>query len=184
MKARFVGLLVAVLACTAWEVQAQERDLKFHLLPIKPSPPPAPLAPVVDPEEQPVIITGVTNERGQPEAVVFVRIKSTGVGDFTGADGAYRLVVPRARIIPEQPMVIVATCAGLYPVARTITLAPGVRLTRDIQMEVVKLYMTGTGGAWTEDAGFTRSKAGAERGVSASSGLVRRKARCNRARRR
>lgn len=182
MKTRLVGVLAAVLACTAWEVQAQDSEFKFHLLAIKPPPPPdppAPLAPVVDSGEESAIITGrVTNERGQVEAWVFVRIKSAGVGDSTGVDGRYRIVVPRARISAEQPMVILATRAGLHPVGRTITLTPGARLTQDLQMEVIRLYMEGAGRARTKDASVTRREAeGAERRISASSGLIRRKAR-------
>jgi hypothetical protein len=182
VKSRFVGLLAAVLACTAWELQAQDSELKYHLLAIKPPPPPdppGPRAPVEDPGEEAAIITGrVTNERGQVEAEVFVRIKSAGVGDSTGVDGRYRIAVPRARISVEQPMVILATRAGLYPVGRTITLTPGARLTQDLRMEVLRLHMEGAGRARTEDAGLTTSKAeGAERRVSASSGLIRRKAR-------
>jgi hypothetical protein len=182
VKTRFVGLLAAVLACTAWEVQAQDDEFKFHLLAIKPPPPPdppAPLAPVEDIGEESAIITGrVTNERGQVEAVVFVRIKSAGVGDSTGVDGRYRIVVPRARISAEQPMVILATRVGLHPVGRTITLAPGARLTQDFQMELLRLYMEGARRVPKEDAGLTvREVEGAERRVSASSGLIRRKPR-------
>ena len=182
MKTRLVGLLAAVLACTAWEVQAQDSEFKFHLLAIKPPPPPdppAPPAPVVNPGEESAIITGrVTNERGQVEAEVFVRIKSADAGDSTGVDGRYRIVVPRARISAEQPMVILATRAGLHPVGRTLTLTPGARLTQDLQMALIRLYMEGASRVRTKAADLAASRAeGAERRVSASSGLIGRKAR-------
>jgi hypothetical protein len=82
-------------------------------------------------------------------------------------------------------MVILATCVGLHPVGRTITLTRGVRLTQDLQMEVIRLYIQGAGRARTEDTDLTRSKTeGTERRVSASSRLIRRKARCDRTGRR
>lgn len=53
--------------------------------------------------QEPATVTGrVTSAQGQPEAAVLVRIQALNVGATTGADGAYRLVIPGARIRPGR----------------------------------------------------------------------------------
>jgi hypothetical protein len=175
MNTRFVGLLAAVLACTASEVQGQsgsltafrsERELTRFLRSIEPPPPPPPLplrpssvAPLpagsfegpVD--TWPAVLTGrVVNAQGQPEPAVLVRIESLNVGASTGADGSYRLVVPRARFQPGQGVTINAIRTGLNPASRTIKLQPGMQLTYDFRMAAALLLLedvvvTGTAGA-------------------------------------
>jgi hypothetical protein len=102
----------------------------------------------------PAIVTGrVTSADGAtPEAAVLVRIESLNVGASTGVDGAYRLVVPGARIRPGQSVTITASRAGLSPVSRTVRLAPDSVLTQNFQMAAAVLLLedvvvTGTAGA-------------------------------------
>lgn len=103
--------------------------------------------------QEPATITGrVTNAQGQPEAAVLVRIEALNAGASTGADGAYRLVIPGARIRPGHAVQITASRAGLAPVSRSITLSPGAVVTQNFQMtaQVILLedvVVTGTAGA-------------------------------------
>ncbi|WP_420127410.1 beta-propeller domain-containing protein [Longimicrobium sp.] len=98
-------------------------------------------------------ITGrVTDARGCPEVAVLIRIASLNVGAATGADGTYRLLIPAARLHAGEPVQIAATRPGLGPVTRSITLAPGTRLTHDFRVlpQIVLLedvVITGTAGA-------------------------------------
>jgi hypothetical protein len=174
MKPRLVGLLVVVLACAASEIGAQtgsltafrsERELTRFLRSLEPPPPPPPPpgSTATEPlpagsydgpaDKWPAVLTGrVTNAAGQPEAAVLVRIESMNVGASTGADGTYRLVVPRARFQPGQSVTITASRTGLSPVSRTVTLPPGARLTQNFQMATAVLLLEdvvayGTAGA-------------------------------------
>jgi hypothetical protein len=167
MKPRFVGLLVAVLACTASEARAQdptltafrsERELTRFLRSLEPPPPPPPPAPapvpppvpvLIEPltwdgpvDQWPAVVTGrVTSAQGQPEAAVLVRIEALNVGAATGADGTYRLGVPRGRFQPGQSATVTASRTGLSPVSRTVTLSPGAQLTQNFQMATSVLLM-------------------------------------------
>ncbi|HYW13716.1 MAG TPA: VWA domain-containing protein [Longimicrobium sp.] len=102
----------------------------------------------------PATVTGrVTGADGAtPEAAVLVRIESLNVGASTGADGAYRLVVPSARIRPGQSVTITASRTGLTPVSRTLVLHPDSAVTQDFQMATDVLLLedivvTGSAGA-------------------------------------
>jgi hypothetical protein len=124
----------------------------------------------------PATVTGrVTNATGQPEAAVLVRIESLNVGASTGADGAYRLVVPAARIRPGQSAVITASRAGLAPVSRTLVLHPDSALTQNFQMATSVLLLedvvvTGSAGATSARAAIAGKVAGARIGSGPSSG--------------
>lgn len=104
------------------------------------------------------VVSGrVTNLRGEPEAAVLVRIEALNVGASTGADGAYRLVIPGSRIRPGQPVQITASRAGLAAVLREAALSPGAALTQDFQLgsSVILLedvVVTGTGGVQVREA--------------------------------
>ena len=102
----------------------------------------------------PAIVTGhVTGADGTtPEAAVLVRIESLNVGASTGADGAYRLVIPGARIRPGLAVTLTASRTGLSPISRTVLLSPGSTLTQNFQMATSTLLLedvvvTGTAGA-------------------------------------
>lgn len=101
----------------------------------------------------PATVTGrVTNATGQPEAAVLVRIEALNVGASSGADGAYRLVVPGARIRPGQPVTITATRTGLSAVSRTLVLHPDSVVTQNFQLAADVLLLedivvTGSAGA-------------------------------------
>jgi hypothetical protein len=91
----------------------------------------------------PATVTGrVTGTDGAtPEAAVLVRIESLNVGASTGVDGAYRLVVPSARIRPGQSVTITASRTGLTPVSRTLVLQPDSVVTQDFQMATAMLLL-------------------------------------------
>jgi hypothetical protein len=149
-------------------------NLEGTYRPPAPSAPPAPAPPVAaapapctapaatpppaawegDPAQEPAVVTGrVTNAQGCPEAGVLVRIESLNAGTPTGADGTYRLVVPRVRIHAEPSSVqITAARQGLAPVSRSLTLSPGARLTHNFQMAaqimlLEDVVVSGTAGA-------------------------------------
>lgn len=95
----------------------------------------AALAPVSLLAQEAATVTGrVTNNQGQAEAGVLVRIESLNVGASTGADGNYRLVIPGARIRAGQPVQIAASRQGLGTVSRPLTLSPGASLTQNFQL--------------------------------------------------
>lgn len=124
----------------------------------------------------PAIVTGrVTSAAGAPEAAVLVRIESLNVGSSTGADGAYRLVVPAARIRPGQSVTITASRTGLSPVSRTLVLHPDSVLTQDFQVAAEALLLeeilvTGSAGATSARAAIAGKVAGARIGSGRSSG--------------
>ncbi|HEV3050156.1 MAG TPA: von Willebrand factor type A domain-containing protein, partial [Longimicrobium sp.] len=92
--------------------------------------------------QDPATVTGrVTNEQGQPEAAVLVRIESLNVGASTAADGMYRLLIPGARIRAGQNVAITASRAGLAPVTRNITLSPGATVTQNFQMTFAAIVL-------------------------------------------
>lgn len=103
--------------------------------------------------QRPATVTGrVTNAMGQPEAAVLVRIEALDVGASTGPDGAYRLVIPGARIRRGQSVTITASRTGLTPVSRAVLLSPGSALTQNFQMATSVLLLedvvvTGTAGS-------------------------------------
>ncbi len=90
---------------------------------------------------QAVLRGTVTNNRGQPEAAVLVRIESLNVGASTSADGTYQLVIPDAHVQPGQSALVVASRAGLSPVSRTVTLSPGATLTQNFQMSAAVILL-------------------------------------------
>lgn len=84
---------------------------------------------------QDAVVQGrVTNPQGQPEAAVLVRIECLNAGATTGADGSYRLVIPGVRVVPGAAAQIVASRMGLAPVARSVSLEPGVEITQNFQL--------------------------------------------------
>jgi TonB-linked SusC/RagA family outer membrane protein len=89
-------------------------------------------------------ITGrVTGAQGEAEAGVSVRIESLGIGATTDAQGAYRLVVPAARVGAGQTAQISASRQGLGTQTRSITLAPGANLTQNFTMAAQTLLLEG-----------------------------------------
>lgn len=89
-------------------------------------------------------VTGrVTGAQGEPEAGVSVRIESLAIGATTGPDGAYRLVIPAARVGTGQTVQISATRQGLATVTRTLTLQPGATLTQNFTMAAQSLILEG-----------------------------------------
>jgi TonB-linked SusC/RagA family outer membrane protein len=112
---------------------------------------PLALAPLRLAAQEGATISGrVTNAQGHPEAAVLVRVESLNVGSSTGPDGAYRVVVPGARIRAGRAVQISASRVGLTPETRTITLAPGASLVQNFALlpdalRLQTLVVTGAG---------------------------------------
>jgi hypothetical protein len=94
---------------------------------------------------EPATVTGrVTNESGNPESAVLVRIDALSVGTTTSADGSYRLVVPASRIKNGQQVRITASRVGLAAQSRQLTLSPGVSMTQNFQLGADVLLLEGS----------------------------------------
>jgi TonB-linked SusC/RagA family outer membrane protein len=94
--------------------------------------------------QEPAVITGrVTNASGGPEAAVSVRIEALNVGTATGADGAYRLVIPSSRVRAGMQARLTAARVGLAAQSRTVTLTPGASLTQNFQLAADALLLEG-----------------------------------------
>jgi TonB-linked SusC/RagA family outer membrane protein len=103
----------------------------------------AALAPLALAAQESATISGrVTNQQGQPEAAVLVRIESLNVGSTTGADGTYRLVVPGARI-GTGAVQITATRQGLATQSASIVLQPGAALTQNFTLAPSAILLEG-----------------------------------------
>jgi TonB-linked SusC/RagA family outer membrane protein len=108
--------------------------------------------------QEPATVTGrVTGASGAGEAGVTVRIPSLTISTVTGANGAYRIVVPAARLRSGQQVTITATRVGLTTQSRTLTLNPGANLTQNFQLATDALQLegivaTGVSGGATERA--------------------------------
>lgn len=145
MKPRFVGLLVAVLACTASEIGAQtgsltafssERELTRYLRSLEPPsmppecttpPTPAPLPPPTSADSAggAFVVTGrVTEFVGTPVSGVQIRVDSLDVAASTGADGRYRLVIPAARARLGAALMLRASRRGWTSSVRAISPRP------------------------------------------------------------
>ncbi len=85
----------------------------------------------------------VTNQQGQPEAAVLVRIPSLNVGISTGADGTYRLVVPGARLSGAQAVQVTAARQGLTSGTETVTLSPGATVTQNFSLAPSSILLQG-----------------------------------------
>ena len=83
----------------------------------------------------------VTDAQGAPEAGVSVRIQTMGIGATTDAEGAYRLVIPAARVGTGSTAQISASRQGLGTVTRTLTLAPGAALIQNFTMQAQALLL-------------------------------------------
>jgi TonB-linked SusC/RagA family outer membrane protein len=88
-------------------------------------------------------VTGrVTNQQGQPESAVLVRIESLNVGTTTGPDGTYRLVVPGARV-PSGAVQIAASRQGLATQSASVALRPGAAVTQNFTMTPAAILLEG-----------------------------------------
>jgi TonB-linked SusC/RagA family outer membrane protein len=85
----------------------------------------------------------VTNQQGQPEAAVLVRIESLNVGSTTGADGTYRLVVPGARLGASRSVQVSASRQGLTASTVSVTLAPGATVTQNFTLATSSIMLEG-----------------------------------------
>jgi hypothetical protein len=153
---RLVVLLVALALPAAAAAQAEttpratlrafhsDRELVRYLRSLDPRPQPqsippatsaAPAAPCTGaPGSAAATITGTVISRGRPAAAVLVRIESLNAGAVTDSNGIYRIVVPGRRICAGRTVQITASRGGLGPVARAVTLSPGVGLTQNFRM--------------------------------------------------
>lgn len=106
--------------------------------------------------QQPATVTGrVTNASGGGENGVNVRINALNIGTVTGADGAYRLVIPASRLRAGQPVTLSASRVGFATMNRPITLSAGSALTQNFQLrtdilELEGIVATGVSGGATE----------------------------------
>jgi TonB-linked SusC/RagA family outer membrane protein len=94
--------------------------------------------------QEAVTVSGrATDAQGEPAAGVSVRIEALGIGATTGPDGAYRLVIPGARVTAGQSVQLSASRQGLGTVTRAITLQPGASLEQDFSMAAQALMLEG-----------------------------------------
>jgi TonB-linked SusC/RagA family outer membrane protein len=104
----------------------------------------AALTPLASMAQETATVSGrVTNQQGQPEAAVLVRISELNVGVSTGADGTYRLVIPGSRLAGTQQVQVTATRQGLTTGTATVTLAPGAALTQNFTLAPAALLLEG-----------------------------------------
>jgi hypothetical protein len=160
MNARFVGLLVAALACTVTDLHGQsdslprpQRELGRLLRTLKQTPPTSAgqPVPVVRPlpaesysgpvEKWPVVIMGrVTNPEGQPEVIVLVQIQEAAVGARTRVDGTYRFIVPRGYFRPGEKVTVTVSRRGSVPASQSVILQPGTRVRQDFTLALIRLH--------------------------------------------
>ncbi|HSK09709.1 MAG TPA: TonB-dependent receptor plug domain-containing protein, partial [Vicinamibacterales bacterium] len=94
--------------------------------------------------QEPATVSGrVTNQQGQPEPAVLVRVPSLNVGVSTEADGTYRLVIPGARVGAGQSVQLTASRQGLSTGSATVTLAPGATVTQNFTLAPGTIVLEG-----------------------------------------
>lgn len=88
-------------------------------------------------------VTGrVTNQQGQPESAVLVRIESLNVGTTTGADGTFRLVVPGARV-GTGTVQMTASRQGLAGQSASVVLRAGATVTQNFTLAPAAILLEG-----------------------------------------
>lgn len=100
--------------------------------------------PALGAAQQATTVSGrVTNAAGAPENAVSVRIEELGVGNATGADGTYRIVIPAGRLTASRSVRVTASRQGLTAQTHTITLAPGSNATQNFTMTAQAVQVQG-----------------------------------------